>query len=221
MVSVLGQFNLGGGDVPALRDGPWWQVWTVESPWVVAGALVGAGVVAWWFLNQKSEAKKAMLALGAGVLLAAALVVCAQVVTTTRERLRAKTRELVGAVARAEMNTLSELLAEDVVLTGRGEPLVVGREALLSGVRATTGSAYPVKQASMLEEQEQVDDRNFAYTQVWLRIEAVSAGMARSWWKIGWRREAEGTGEAWRATSIDILQLDFFDDPAKLKQYLD
>ena len=161
------------------------------------------------------------MAIGAGVGLAIAVVVLASLVTTTRERLRGRTKELVGAVARAELDRLGELLAADVVLTARGESLVIGREGLIEAVEATTGSAYPIKTAALIKEEQQADERNFGFTQVWLRLEGTSPELfGRCWWKIGWRREAEGSSEVWRATSIDILQVDFLDNPAALKGVL-
>lgn len=219
---TLAQFDLAahsGDSVPSLPAAPVWEVWLFERPWAPAGLLVAAALVVLWMFNQRSQARRGLMWAGVAFLLAVGLVVLATVVTTTREAVAARTRELIGATARAETDRLGELLAPDAVLTAGGVSWLVGRDQIIEGVRQTTGDKYRVKKAAMLEEQQQASGRDFATTQVWVRIEGADAAMfGRCWWRIGWRREQPGGGGdgRWHAESIDIVQVDFWPDVKSL-----
>ena len=208
---LLGQLDLSGkpsDSVPSLHAGPFYEVWTLESPWPLCVLLVIAALTAAWFLNQRGKQRRALL-VGGGLLLAAgALVLLAHLVTTTREALRTRTRELVGAVARGETAQLNQLLASDATVLTSGQPWIEGRQAILEGVQRTTGGPYKVRRSVVLEEQQQIDQKHYAQTQVWVRIEG-DGFFGRSWWRLAWRHEDPAKSiDDWKVVSIDLLDID-------------
>lgn len=227
---TLAQFNPAETpEVAMLPAPPLWEVWLFERPWTPSIVLVLLGVGAWWFFNQRSQARRGVQAAGACMLLALLVVSLATLVTTARETLAQRTRALIGGVARAEIGALTELLAPDAAVLLNGQTWLLGRDRILRGVDETTGSSFKVAPngARVLEEHQQVlrGAGDSARTQVWVRIEGVNSSFfGRSWWRISWRREdasadaidAGGPKHVWRVTTIDLLQIDGLSDPAGL-----
>ncbi|HPO92099.1 MAG TPA: hypothetical protein PL072_01385 [Phycisphaerales bacterium] len=208
---LFGQLDLSGkpsDSVPSLHAGPFYEVWTLESPWPLCVLLVIAGLTAAWFLNQRGKQRRALMVGGGLILAAGVLLLVAHFVTTTREALRARTRELIGAVARGETAQLNQLLANDATVLTSGQPWIEGRQAILEGVQRTTGGPYKVRRSVVLEEQQQIDQKHYAQTQVWVRIEG-DGFFGRSWWRLAWRHEDPAKSiDDWKVVSIDLLDID-------------
>ncbi|QYU67647.1 hypothetical protein J4558_22525 [Leptolyngbya sp. 15MV] len=151
---------------------------------------------------------------GAGLLglIAAGLGIAGTLLATDRERLRARSVELIDAVARVDAGSMSAIFAPGVRLqTGlsiQQVPRVVGREALVDAVERTLGGPFAVKEHAVLEVQAQLDGRDVARTQVRVRATPSSAMYqvpAFSWWRLDWRR----SDQTWELTSIEPLAIWF------------
>ncbi|MBX3385664.1 MAG: hypothetical protein KF768_03755 [Phycisphaeraceae bacterium] len=229
---TLGQFSLAGADpstVPQLPRPPLWEVWLFESAWTPAIGLLAAGVVAFWLLNRAGKARQGALA-GAGCVAAAgALLLTAMLVETPREQMVERTRALIrvtadqlgATIARGEDPPLADLLAEDVVLMMGGQDWLIGSDQVMAQVETVPKWGVRVERAAVVRSSAQSRDRNSGFTQVWVRAEGNFA-LARSWWRIGWRRESDPgdpSGYRWRATTIDCLQLDGMVNPGEARRF--
>lgn len=213
----------GGTAVPSLPLPPPIERYLLESPWIVIGALVMAGIIALFIFNQRSKARLGLLALLIAFVLAAAVFVTSTLVTTERERLDARTRELITLTAKAELGALRPILSENVQVRLGGVPFRSGRDAILSDVDRLLAKQYPISSIDISEVQCTIDGPNVARSQVHVRAKSSAAmydAPAGSWWLIDWRRDldpsGQGTGE-WRAGGINMLQLDFVSDPSQLR----
>jgi hypothetical protein len=211
--TTLAQFKLGQrGDTPTvstLPAPPPLEHYLFESPWLPAVVLVFAAIVATWALNRRARAKQGAL-VGVGLLvLAGAVVLTAQMVTTTRESLIARTRELVAYTAKADTTALSDLLGGDVLLRAYFFQEPMPKDVLLGRVERYMGREYPVESHKVDSASAVIDGRNAARTQVHVVVHNPSATMYNvpvgSWWRIEWRLDKDGE---WRVTGLECLQLD-------------
>lgn len=194
---------------PALPRPPLVEHLLLEQPWAAALALGLGGLLAAWILNQRARAR-AGLALGAAMLLAGATIaVIGALVTTTREALIARTRELIALTARADTRALDGLLAGDVTFRLFTTDRRYIREELLGLVRRYPGELYPVESYREEQAAASLDGPNAARTQVRVVTRSAAATLydlpVGSWWRIAWRREPDG---AWRVTQIECLRID-------------
>lgn len=202
MSAVLAQLNLfEGASVPPLPSSPLIERILLDNPWPTVVAMLLVGVVGFLILNQRGRAKHGLVVFGAALVAAAGAFVCAMVVETDREAMKRRSRELIGAVARVEVESLEELLDGDMELNvtqvGRG----VGKEQTIASVRRYLGSVYPVREHTILELQSTLDGPRLGRTQVRVRVTS-DVGVLPSWWRVDWLRDTDGT---WRARRIEAL----------------
>jgi hypothetical protein len=169
-------------------------------PAVVALLLIAA-VVAW---TGHSRGRPALLRTAAVVvLLAGAWGAAGALVTTDREAVSRRSRELVAAVAAVRTSDVAAILDRDATLTYFRAPAGLDREAILREVERTLGGEYRIREARVGEVQAKIDGPNLARTQVRVTVVPEATGLPHlSWWRIDWRRGTDGT---WRAFSIEPL----------------
>lgn len=195
--------------VPTLPRPPLLAHYVLEQPWPLVATLVVGGCLAAWLLNQRARARLG-LAVGAGlVLLGAAVAIVGSAVTTTRETLIARTVDLIAATARADTAALNSILARDVSLRFYTTSRRYSRDELLGLVRRYPGEQYPVESHRQESLSASVDGPNAARTQVRAITHSTSATIYNvpvgSWWRVEWRREADGE---WRVSGLECLQID-------------
>lgn len=198
--------------VRPLQPAPPLERWVLEQPWPLVGlCLVGAMLC---LVVLRPRIKGSIPLVGAGLLglIAAGLGIAGTLLATDRERLRARSVELIDAVARVDAGSMSAIFAPGVRLqTGlsiQQVPRVVGRDALVDAVERTLGGPFAVKEHAVLEVQAQLDGRDVARTQVRVRATPSSAMYqvpAFSWWRLDWRR----SDQTWELTSIEPLAIWF------------
>lgn len=159
-----------------------------EMPWPSAIALVVVGIIVFTALNRSGRAR-----LGGGILvgtivLASGNVLLATFVTTPRETVTARSRELVHAVATVNSSAILAIVHPDGQLKEPVRGTRLDREQILHRVR----EAIPplgINSARVVESQAAIDGANVARTQV--RV-AVDSGTVPpySWWRLHWRLEA-------------------------------
>jgi len=210
---ILAQF--GGNDaapVPRLPDPPFFAHYLLESPWFFAAGLVVAGVVAMLVLKRRGQPIEGTRALAAGFILGAIVAGVGTAITTEREALRLRTRELVDLAAEAKTTDLRDLLTEQAHIgvfmsyfTG-----VRGREEVLGAVQLYLGDRYPLASHEVGPVQAVVDGPNIARTQVrvWVKLhkdQQAYGGAIGAWFRIEWTRDSAGQ---WKAGVISIMQVD-------------
>ncbi|MFG0273652.1 MAG: hypothetical protein ACF8QF_01210 [Phycisphaerales bacterium] len=183
----------GGGGVAALL---------FEQPVLIGGALAVVAVVAFLTLNRQEKARLGLLVGGAVLALAAGAALAGFLVETDRERVRARTVELVDATGDVDAARVSALLDDevDLLMGGRRVP-GIGRQVILNAIGRLEGR-FALAEARAVTTQASVDDDRRARTQVQVRATPEGGAPSLSWWLLNWSKDAD---DAWRITRIDCL----------------
>jgi hypothetical protein len=199
------------GRVAALPAPPLWEFALLEKPIYLAAALLLAAVVAGTLLNQRGRARQGVL-IGAGlVALAAGVLILGGLVKTEREQMADATRSLVETTARIDARALERALAPDATLFSDlrlpGVPSAqagLDKPGIIKAVQAALG-AHPLKEYRVLEVQAQSLASGMGRTQARVRVSFEEMPAPHiSWWRVDWRRSADGV---WRATAITPLDV--------------
>jgi hypothetical protein len=121
-------------DLPQLARPPLLESLLFENPVPLGIGVVLAALLALAIANRLGKPRRGLVVAGALLVLGVGLVGLSRIVETDREMIRARTGQVVGAVARAETGTLRELLHEEVRLTVRGLGPGWNRERILGFV---------------------------------------------------------------------------------------
>lgn len=198
--------------VPMLSDPPMLERMVLESPWLAVAGLALLGLLAGWLLAKQGRRRAAIAATISGPALAAAVAITASVVTTTRERLIADTRELIATTAAADITRLESFLAPDLTLRVFWVNRNHTRTEVLDLVRQYPGGQTPVKSWQINESSASVDGPNAARTQVHITTRSPSATLydipMGSWWRIEWRKNP-APDDTWSVRGIECLQGDW------------
>ncbi|MDX2016295.1 MAG: hypothetical protein SFY95_01490 [Planctomycetota bacterium] len=185
-------------DPAPLPTGPLWERWLLESPWPTAGLLVLAGLVAFALLNRAGRAGAAIASALTALALGAGVIVLANIVTTEREALRARSFSIVAAVAARDQALVGTLLAPNARLT-KWPLALTGRDAIVERV----GSVPAIHEWALLEAQASLDGPAVGRTQIKLRITPDQTRAPNlSWWRLDWQRDAQGQ---WVVIQIEPL----------------
>lgn len=189
---------------PDLPRPPWLESLLFERPLpAVVALLLIAAIVAWTGWSRGRS--RMLLAASAVGLLAAGWGAMAMLVTTDREAVSRRSRDLVHAVAHVRIAQVAQLLDQDATLTYFRAPSGLDRDGILREVERTLGGEYRVKEARVNSVQAAIDGPNLARTQVHVTVVPQATQFPhQSWWRLDWRR---GTDRTWRAFSIEPLAI--------------
>jgi hypothetical protein len=203
--------------VPMLPSPPLLAHYLLENPWPVLAGLITAGIIAAVVLNRRGRLRAGLRILAMAAVLALGVWILAASVTTEREVLRARTRELVETTVAVRTAELADMLTDRISVSSPvGAPSPQGKDAVLQAVEQTLTSAISIKEHTVGPVSAVVDGPNVARTQVrvWVRLKGDAAfydAPLGAWFRIGWTR-TRGSGNEpdgpWRVTSIDVLQVD-------------
>jgi hypothetical protein len=189
---------------PPLPEGGWLQVHTLESPWLLAGALVVAGALVLVWFARRDELRKGLSRGGPLVLLAGLLVLLASSVHTQRERMRDSARALIAAVAQADVPAIRASLTEDSRLEYFGG---ISLPAIIDQVESnmTPGRRWAVKEHAIEAIQMQPAGPDAGLVQLKVRVIPEATNFPhRSWWKLTLQRSPDGT---WRTRLLTPLEI--------------
>ena len=181
----------------------------------LALALAVSGVVVMLVARRQGKAIVGTRLMLAGLALACVTLVLGYTVTTQREVLRARTRELVECTATARTSDLRDLLTEQTRIGAYNAAFagVRGRDEVLDAVRAKIAEFGPLASHEIGPVQAIVDGTNIARTQVrvWVKPRKdlqYTGGAIGMWFRIEWRRAGEDGSDPWRASVITVMQID-------------
>lgn len=215
LAALLGPLSLaqvaeGPYSPPPLPAPPRLAHWLFENPWPPAIGLLAFAVLVFFIMNSRSQTKQGAMIAGGLIVTAAVCIVTSFAVTTDRERLAARTRELIAATATADLRELGPMLASDIGLSVLTRPAPQDKDGILGLVNRYMGNEVSVKQHAVSEVTAHIDRQGTGKTLARVRVTVDAAGMNdmtnRSWWRITWRKTAEGE---WEAMHIEGLQIDF------------
>lgn len=207
---ALAQVPSRGVDVPEpIPDPPLIANLLFEAPLGPVCAVLAAGAVAWFLLSRAGRGRSALAVAAAALVLAGAILALAAGVTTDREAAAGRTRELVAAVARADVPAVEAMLSDRVTVRFFGTPAPWDRDAVLDRVRRYLGGTYRVKEGETTIRTLRAaggGDAQPILTQCRVTVVPDLTGFpASSWWKLSWRRDARGR---WLVSEIDVQQID-------------
>jgi hypothetical protein len=184
----------------------------LEQPHYIAAGLLFGGVVAWAFLRRRGLGARGLAAVGVAAGAALGIELLAAGITTPRERILARTRDLVRAVAGADAGATGLILADDARLRVDISRLQgalsdgMDREEILGLVRTAMRSEFRVREHRIVEARAAIDGPNVGRTLVRVRVVPESGTSAHySWWQLDWRLE----GGAWRAFVVQPRWIQF------------
>ncbi len=197
----------GSGDHPRMEPQPpaLWSHMLFESPWLLAMGLVGVGVVL-RLVGQQRGQRRVVTASWVALAAAVAVIGLAKVVTTDRERLLQRTRELVAATAPLDGGRVAGFLAADAVLVGPdGDTWVSVGE--LGGEIDAAGRNYPIASQAIrhLEAEARSDAQGLVLVDLRTTLSEGFGAQAPipTKWLLTWRKTPEG----WRVYRVQWLEL--------------
>ncbi|HEX8876857.1 MAG TPA: hypothetical protein VF777_08925 [Phycisphaerales bacterium] len=177
-----------------------------EQPWLLLALVLIVALVGSMWQRRAGSFKGAFAWLGAGIAACAGVYLVARAVVTDRERVALATNDLVGATASVNPTRLNELLDESVRLTYFRAAGGLDKTGTIAAVQRELGQTYKVKDWMIQELQVAADGADRMKTQVRVRVTPADWTFPHiSWWAIDWKK----SGEAWRATSIKPLSIQF------------
>lgn len=201
------QSNVPGlNDPPPLPEPPMLPVLLFEQPWLLLAAVLVVALVGSMWQRRAGSVKGAFAWLAGGLIACGMLYLTARVVVTERERVALATNELVGATAGVSVPRLQALLDDGVRLTYFRASGGLDKAGTIAAVQRELGQTYKVKDWMVQELQVAADGEDRMKTQVRVRVTPADWNFPHiSWWAIDWKK----SGEAWRATSIRPLSIQF------------
>ncbi|MBX3405281.1 MAG: hypothetical protein KF869_00850 [Phycisphaeraceae bacterium] len=206
---MLAQLSEGPYVPPPLPAPPRLAHSLFENPWPLAIFLLVVAVLLLFIGNSRGRAREGALLAGLFAAIAGACIAVSFLVTTERERLRVEMHRLIAATATADTEALAPMLASDVALNVLGRQFPEDKDGILGLVRRFMGSEVRVREHALNEVSAYVDGHGTGQTLGRVRVSADVAGMSdvgnRSWWRVTWRKGADGR---WTAVNIEGLQID-------------
>lgn len=207
---TLAQVRSLGGDVPEpIPDPPLLANLLFEAPLGPVCVALAVGAVGWFLLSRAGRGRAALFVAGAAVGIAGLVLALAAGVTTDREAAAARTRELVAAVAKADVPAVESMLGDRVTVRFFGTPVPWDRDGVIERVRKYLGGTYRVKEGETTIRALRAAGGKEALpilTQCRVTVVPELTGFpASSWWKLSWRRDASGR---WLVSEIDVQQID-------------
>lgn len=178
-------------------------------PVIVLALLAVIALVAFFSRNQR---RRGLLVAGVLIAIAGGVYATASLVTTERERLHARTTELIGAAAKADTAALQDLLTEDASLRVTGElsrvvQPVDGREAILDAATYRLRDRYTIDDWSIRDSQATIDGPNVGRTLIRVAVDTSSFSRTHySWWRLHWEQGPDGL---WRCFEIEPRWVQF------------
>lgn len=193
------------GDIPLpLQESGGFRMWVLERPIPTVVVLVAAAAIFWFVMRRQGKEKDGTR--GALVLLALAVATFATgtFIETEAEKLKARTREIVAATAKADVTAVSGMLTQDAYAS----PFGLSREQMLNRMEATLGRQFTIKEHRISSLRASVESDTRARTQ--FQVHAVSESLmynlpVGSWWMVSWRKDGGGD---WKASQIEMQQFD-------------
>lgn len=195
-------------DIPLpLKESGGVSKWVLEQPLPLSAILLLAGVALWYMLRGQGKEKDALRVGALMVVLAALVFAAGTFIETEPEKLKARARELVAAVAKADSTRVGPMLADNAV----AQPWGLSRSVTLSKMESHLGRSITIKEHKIHTLRAAVDGAATGRTQ--LRVHVVAdgalyAGPIGSWWMLRWRKDPGGE---WKVVEIEMQQLDGVD----------
>jgi hypothetical protein len=179
-----------------------------ESPWGPAAVLVLAGVAAFWAFNRAGRVRLGVMVVAVAAAAAVGIVGIASMVTTDREVVGARTRELVAAVARGDAPGAAEYLAPTLSVRLVGVTTNWGKEEVLQRIERELNGVYRLKDREARVRTLRAGDEPPSSIRTQVRVSVTPEMYAlptETWWLLMWRKQPDGL---WRVMELDVQQIE-------------
>lgn len=200
----------GASAVGRLPEPPALAHYLLENPIPVVVVLLLIGVGLAWMVvtGRANEQRWPRIALIAVVPAALAVYLTGWMVTTERETLARRTRDLVDLAAAADSGGLREVLAPEVSLRLLGGDSAYARDQILDLVARYMSPPNGIDWHKTDDVQAVMDGETTGRTQAHVRVRSPNNTLydvpVGSWWRLTWRR----SGDSWKVSAIECLQID-------------
>lgn len=177
------------------------QHWLFERPMTGCAALLAFALVLLALFNRRDQLRRGVIAAGAVAALAAVVFALGTFVTTDRERVLNASERFVLAAGAGDDATVDALLSDRMSVRVGGAATTWGREWVLDSVRRL-GESYRFDTFEYRSPQGVTDGPTSARTQFRVVAAGEGLGQAITWWRISWRKGADGL---WRIEELDLL----------------
>jgi len=193
---------------PPLPQPPALERYLFEQPWMPLAALILVGLVCFFALNHRGQARKGGVVAGVCLVFAGGLVALATLVETPRERARAATDMLIGAVATGDGDTLRRELTPDArVFHARAPAAGVSRDDIADFVSryfAPTGM-YRVSDRKIEQFQAAALEGGRVQVLVKVRVTSPAAQLpVRAWLRLDFMTDET---KSLRCTGIEAVHI--------------
>lgn len=193
---------------PPLPQPPALERYLFEQPWMPLAAIILVGLVCFFALNHRGQARKGGIFAGVCLMLAGGLVALATLVETPRERARTATDVLIGAVATGAGDTLRRELTPDArVFHARAPAAGVSRDEIADFVSrhfAPTGM-YRVSESKIEQFQAAALEGGRVQVQVKVRVTSPAAQLpVRAWLRLDFTTDDT---KSLRCTGIEAVHI--------------
>ncbi|MHC4946712.1 MAG: hypothetical protein ACYTG1_00410 [Planctomycetota bacterium] len=173
----------------------------LENPWPLAGLLAVAAIAVAWPALREGRPGRTRPALGlAGA--AAAVVAAALAVTTSGERARAVTRELVDSVVAGDLVAAVDLFSDDATVSlGSTTSPAYDRDVIVSGLDRATRYDVAGNRIRALRAYTVSGDEAEVHLGC---LTDAGYGYTPSTWVLRVRREGDGEWRVIRLTCVSI-----------------
>lgn len=201
-------------DLPILPQPSFIEYWLYESPWMIAAAIVILCITGLIATRYKPKAKKIALPMClVGFLIAAGLIATGSFITTDREILIDRSKQLIHAAANADESQLINLLDEhisfqaDLGILKRSQ---TGRAAIIT--LATNHAAPIIESVKVKEVRAGLFGPRIARTHIKIHIQGDLIP-PNSWWLVDWTKQNDDSStdpNDWVVTHIEPLWIQGF-----------
>lgn len=188
-----------------LPDPPFFEHHLLESPWALAATLALIGVVLFVHGARRLN-RRVVIVAGVSMLLGIGVVVLATFVTTTRELLIARTREMIAATAPLDLPRLRGFVASGAQLVGPdGSPWLDAEEIFRELESATHRFSIVAQDAGRLTAETPAPTlgRTSLHVRTTFGGRPPSAPIATDW-VFTWEKQTDGR---WRVTRLQWMLL--------------
>jgi len=193
-------------DIPPLPEPSLHERLLFEMPLTSAIGIAVIAIITAIVLAGRSGARNATVTLVIGLAAGAGLYALGTAVQTRREALLDRTRELVDATARADLDRLEPLLTPNATIEVPQVPRVgtIDADVILDPgyLESQLEQRQGVDTYGIRELQATIDGPNVARSQVAVWILPRTGNRTGTWWLIDWQQGPDG---AWRARRIESL----------------
>jgi len=193
--------------LPSLPDPPVLQHALLENPIPPVILAVALGLAAYAVAARFNRRRAGLMGAAIGLALGGAVLALSVLVRTDRERVQARTRELVAAVATADTVALDTILADDARLYPKGATMGRDKDEIIAWVERylAPGGLYAVESHSVREVQAEIrPNGKTARTRATVVITPTDGSPTRFLCMLAWEESSPGE---WRLIEIDPLWL--------------